>query len=250
MSLTTTASPLTWIEPAGISPRATVIVLAGRGETPEVYERFGKRLSHDAFRVVAVPTSEGDVPDEVVATLLADAATIRPVVLVGSDIGALHARRIADAHPAEIAAVVLAGIPGQRHTGGARDLSEEIQARTACPNHQRVLGTAARSALFAAPVAWGLIENALGSPDHAPGTPAAQVPVLAIHGEADTISPLGEATEAYRGLGATEVSVVRDGLHDVLNDLTHRSVAATIVLFLERVRLGDPGHPLIAPVAL
>jgi hypothetical protein len=32
------------------------------------------------------------------------------------------------------------------------------------------------------------------------------------------------------------VATVRDGRHDALNDITHRSVAAVIVQFLERVR--------------
>jgi hypothetical protein len=32
--------------------------------------------------------------------------------------------------------------------------------------------------------------------------------------------------------------VVEGGRHDVLNDATHRCVAATIVLFLESLRLG------------
>ena len=35
------------------------------------------------------------------------------------------------------------------------------------------------------------------------------------------------------------------GRHDALNDLTHRTVAAAVVQFLERLRLG-PGLPRIA----
>jgi hypothetical protein len=31
---------------------------------------------------------------------------------------------------------------------------------------------------------------------------------------------------------------IAGGRHDVLNDVTHRTVAATIILFLERLRLG------------
>lgn len=36
--------------------------------------------------------------------------------------------------------------------------------------------------------------------------------------------------------------LVDGGRHDLLNDLSHRSVAATIVLFLESLRAG-PGLP-------
>jgi hypothetical protein len=44
------------------------------------------------------------------------------------------------------------------------------------------------------------------------------------------------------------VTVIVGGRHDVLNDLSHRTVAATIVLFLERLRLGAD-LPVIAKVA-
>ena len=32
--------------------------------------------------------------------------------------------------------------------------------------------------------------------------------------------------------------MVADGRHDILNDASHRSVAASVVLFLERLRVG------------
>ena len=44
--------------------------------------------------------------------------------------------------------------------------------------------------------------------------------------------------EELRALGVDEFALVGGGLHDVLNDVTHRSVAATIVLFLEHVKAG------------
>ena len=43
-----------WDEPGGLIPRGTVVVIPGRGETPAVYERFGRRLAGDAYRVRAV----------------------------------------------------------------------------------------------------------------------------------------------------------------------------------------------------
>jgi len=63
-------------------------------------------------------------------------------------------------------------------------------------------------------------------------------PVLGIHGAADPISPLADARERYRRAPAAQLVSIADGRHDALNDLTHRTVAATIVLFLERLRLG------------
>jgi len=48
-------TPVTgWNEPDGLIPRGTVVVIPGRGETPGVYERFGRRLAGDAYRVRAV----------------------------------------------------------------------------------------------------------------------------------------------------------------------------------------------------
>jgi alpha-beta hydrolase superfamily lysophospholipase len=71
------------------------------------------------------------------------------------------------------------------------------------------------------------------------------VPVLAIHGGADRVSPLETAREAYRALGVDELAVVDGGLHDALNDVTHRSVAATLVLFLERVKAAAAADPIV-----
>jgi pimeloyl-ACP methyl ester carboxylesterase len=71
------------------------------------------------------------------------------------------------------------------------------------------------------------------------------VPTLAIHGEDDAISPLDGALTFYRSIPGVEIVTIAGGKHDVLNDVTHRTVAASIVLFLERVKLGSDA-PLIA----
>ena len=67
--------------------------------------------------------------------------------------------------------------------------------------------------------------------------------MLAIHGDGDVVSPIDEAIEVYAGAPGSEIVRVADGLHDILNDVSHRSVAAEIVQFLERLRL--PGTPRI-----
>jgi hypothetical protein len=46
-------------------------------------------------------------------------------------------------------------------------------------------------------------------------------------------------------LPAALVATVRDGRHDAFNDIAHRSVAATVVQFLERVRAGEGLEPII-----
>src|SRR5215470_9810955 len=83
-------SVLSWNEPEGLNPRGTVVVIPGRGERPGVYERFGRRISSDAYRVhvVANPVEDSALAAEQIRSLLAGP---QPVVLAGSDTGALFA---------------------------------------------------------------------------------------------------------------------------------------------------------------
>jgi hypothetical protein len=39
----------TWEEPQQLTARGTLFLLTGRGETPEVYQRFAGRLAADAY---------------------------------------------------------------------------------------------------------------------------------------------------------------------------------------------------------
>lgn len=232
-----TSALRTWTEPvSGPDARGTVVVLVGRGETPEVYERFGRRLAADAFRVVAV--GEPDPAPQAVAALLATLPG--PHVLVGTDAGALAAARLA--RVLDVAGVVLAGLPT---AAGVRSLTwdAELDARSACPAHQRVLAQATRTSLFADVTA--IVAADLTDPRDAP----LPVPVLALHGEDDRISPTEHAVAAYRTLGARHVLLVTDGRHDVLNDAAHRTVAGAVVQFLERVRLGGDLPTLVRDVA-
>ncbi len=242
--MTTTTHPMllasalrTWTEPApGPAARGTVVVLVGRGETAEVYERFGRRLAADAYRVVAV--AEPDPAPQALTSLLADLPA--PHVLLGTDAGALTAVRLARQVPVD--AVVLAGLPT---SAGVHGLAwhAELDARTACAAHQRVLGQATRSSLFADACAIGVAD--LTRPDDAP----LPVPVVALHGAADRISPAEQAVAAYRTLGARHVLLVADARHDVLNDVAHRSVAAALVQVLERLRLGAHLPDVVRDVA-
>ena len=79
-----------WDEPEGLNPRGTVIIVPGRGERPAVYERFGRRISADAYRVraVASPVEDPALAEKQVRSLLDGP---KPVVLAGSDTGALFA---------------------------------------------------------------------------------------------------------------------------------------------------------------
>ncbi|MFJ8816509.1 alpha/beta hydrolase [Amycolatopsis thermoflava] len=227
-------SPTSWDEPSGLAPRGTVVVLSGRGETPASYQRFGKRIAADAYRVRVVETDLDDVPSvrEAVVALLAD--TPAPRVLVGSDTGATLAASLAGELDL-VDGVVLAGLalPGSARDG---DWDDELEARTACPTHRRVLtedSGFARGAL-ARPVPWSL---------RVPAKPA-----LVLHGSADPVTPAASAFEPFRGVPTARLREVDGGRHDVLNDVSHRAVAANVVLFLESLRLGSELPAIVVDV--
>jgi alpha-beta hydrolase superfamily lysophospholipase len=244
-----------WAEPDGVAPRGTLIVLPGRGEAPELYQRFGRRIAADGYRVHVVSDPAAD-PALATAQVLAVAAEVRPYVLVGSDTGALFAvGLITSGQVADVDAVVLAGLPSDREadqaalrSGPARaeaadggrpgdSWEAELAARTACPTHRGRLAGAGlrRGALFEPiPAGWESLAD-LGR---------LTVPALGLHGTADPVSPLEAARERYRQTPRAELISIAGGVHDVLNDVNHRTVAATIVLFLERLRLGADLPPI------
>ncbi|WP_327692994.1 alpha/beta hydrolase [Streptomyces sp. NBC_00459] len=229
------SSPTSWDEPEGLAARGTLIVLPGRGEHGGVYARFGRRLAFDAYRVRALgdPSADPSVLDEA-AKLLADESLPGPKVLVGSDTGARYALQVAAEHPAGVDALILAGLPTGPWEPGSWD--DELAARTACPTHRARL---ADDPAFRP----GAIEAAVGLPE--PRLDQVQVPVLALHGKDDQVSPLDRALSVYEGHGHVRAVTFAGGRHDVLNDALHRTAAATVVLFLERLRL-SPELPLIA----
>ncbi|WP_344445961.1 alpha/beta hydrolase, partial [Kitasatospora nipponensis] len=73
-------------------------------------------------------------------------------------------------------------------------------------------------------------------PAAAPPPPAP--PAVLLRGAADPLAPAATARRLAERLPHTELVLVTDGLHDVLNDVTHRTVAAQLVQWLERLRLG------------
>ena len=112
--ITERATAAHWTEADGIAPRGTLILIPGRGESPELYERFGRRISSDGYRVHAVADPVAD-PALATSQVLGVAAEVRPYVLVGSDTGALFAAGlVASGRVTEADALVLAGLPGPR----------------------------------------------------------------------------------------------------------------------------------------
>ena len=248
MTLTTErATAAHWAEPEGIAPRGTLILIPGRGESPELYERFGRRIASDGSRVHAVADPVAD-PALATSQVLGVAAEARPYVLVGSDAGALFAAGlVASGRVTGADALVLAGLPARPEPTAvepaaadappAGSWEAELEARTACPTHRgRLAGQGLRRGALYEPVpdGWESLAD-LGR---------ITLPVLCLHGAADPVSPLADARERYAQAPRAELVSITGGVHDVLNDATHRTVAATVVLFLERLRLGAELPPI------
>ncbi|WP_433615174.1 alpha/beta fold hydrolase [Dactylosporangium sp. CA-139114] len=199
--------------------RGTLRLYPGRGEHPGVYERFARRLAFDGYQL-----GDGDQA---------------PLVLVGSDTGALAALAAAPALP--VAGVIAVGTPwAPAPVAPVLRWADELAARTACPAHRdRLEGDA------------GFARGALSTPVP-PELAAAvdpvkiEVPVLLLHGAADPVAPLAGARALAARLPRAELAVVRDGRHDVLNDAPHRTVAAHVVQWLERLRADPAAAPILA----
>ncbi|WP_226366332.1 alpha/beta hydrolase [Pseudonocardia sp. ICBG162] len=237
----TTPVLASWTEPEGIRPRGTVVVVPGRGEHAAVYERFGRRIAADGYRVWAVsdPTVDAARAAGQIRSLLdrtpseePGEAGPPPRVLVGSDTGALFAAGLVADGGAGIDGLVLAGLP-LRAAPGAPDWAEELALRTSCPTHRGRLDAddTVRRGTLTGPLPVGWVERARPS--------AIGVPVLGLHGADDAVSPLATVRDFYAALPAGELVGVAGGAHDALNDATHRTAAATAVLFLERLRAGS-----------
>lgn len=210
----------TWT-PQGAN-RGTLAVLPGRGETPALYERFGRRLAADGYTVV-VPEPGSDPG----GWFEPGAARF----LVGTDTGALRAWQLA--LEIEVDGLVLAGTP---LAGGERpaDRAAEIGVRTSCPVHRERLENDPD-------FQWGQLTAAPAPPERLP-----EVPVLLLHGDADSVAPVAPVAALAARLPQGSLAVFEDGVHDVLNDQHHRSAAARIVLFCEEIGKGAVVLPEVA----
>ena len=243
------ATAANWAEPDGVAPRGTLIVIPGRGEAPELYERFGRRIAADAYRVHVVADPAAD-PALTTSQVLAITAEVRPYVLVGSDTGALFAAGlVASGQVTGVDAVVLAGLPTAAERGGCR--RREAAAADAPSNRGR---RNSRRGPPAPPIAagWrarGCAGGRCSSPSRSAGNRSRTWGGWPRRCSACTARPTRSArstppANATAQAPQAELIGIAGGVHDVLNDVTHRTVAATIVLFLERLRLGAELPPI------
>jgi alpha-beta hydrolase superfamily lysophospholipase len=217
--------------PPQLAARGTVVVLPGRGEDATVYERLGLRLSFDAYRVRVLDDPTRD-PAAAAAAVKAQLDLPAPHVLLGSDTGALFAALLVAEGAVTVDGLVLAGLPVTPPRGEAPDWETELDARTTCPTHRtRLTDDTAfhRGALWTAPPPdWTDRANPTAVP----------VPVIGVHGADDPLSTLDDVRGWFARLPRSELGSLAGTAHDALNNQTHRTAAAVIVRFLERLRLG------------
>jgi len=209
--------------------RGTVVVLPGRGESEALYERLGDRLAYDGYDVLVTELPPLHGIDAAWLDQVAPPAEVTDaarVTLVGSDSGAVIAALLASRWGAD--SVVLAGIGGIDAAVERRTDEERIAERTSCVVHRgRLSADADLSALTVQTFRPEIVERFRAL--------RLTVPVLAVHGAVDEITGIGDALRLYGSLSPDiELAVVEGGVHDALNDATHRTVSAELVQFLER----------------
>ncbi len=191
-----------------------------------MYERFGRRIAVDGYVVAAF-----EAPDAADAAAWLAAQEHAPRVLVGSDRGAAAVLALA-AGGAPVDGVIVAGAargPARRR-GGRRRGAHRLPRAPRRPRR----GGGARASPPARP----------RSTSRMPRPSAASASRSSRSTAAPTPSPRSPRhAMPCAALAELELVETVDGLHDALNDASHRSVAATIVLWLERLRAAGVHDP-------
>ena len=71
--------------------------------------------------------------------------------------------------------------------------------------------------------------------------PTLTVPTLAVHGEIDPIASVGAVRAYSEQIPALHIAEFAGSRHDVLNDVTHREVAESIIGFIDEHASLQPG---------
>jgi alpha-beta hydrolase superfamily lysophospholipase len=231
-------------------PRAAVIFLHGFGEHTGVYHRYGFALNAAGIDLWAVdefghgltPGERGDFGSieasiglsDGLSELAAAATPDIPLVAQGHSFGAVATLWNLIDHPGKYRAGVISGAP-LVPVPGLVDADSTFEI--------------APSQLSADPFYLDLMENDPLAFVDADGRPLARelvrcwdtfgaklptlaVPTLAVHGANDPIGPIGAVKAYAEEVEPLSLVEIPGGGHDILNDVTHREVAAAIVEFI------------------
>nr|WP_296773114.1 alpha/beta fold hydrolase [Rhodococcus sp. (in: high G+C Gram-positive bacteria)] len=232
-------------------PRAAVIFLHGYGEHSGLYHRFANSLSADGIDVWALDQighglTTGDRGDfGSLRELGADASTLGsiarmatpdvPSIIVGHSLGSVVATLAVLDDSARYDAAVISGAPlsplpwlddgTEQFDLDPSELSSDPFYLDALVNDPFAFVSSDSGQLLAQefPRAWARFDADL---------PSLAVPVLAIHGELDRISPVDGVRRWLARVPELELREIAGARHDVLNEIGHRRTAAVIANFI------------------
>jgi hypothetical protein len=222
--------------------RGLFVVLPGRGDVASHYIRLGERLSFDGYTVVVpeAPVTGIDVAVELWTSATSDSVRYPISILIGVDVAAgFAASAVAEGLLSPTALVLAGAVTAAAPTSPTTDPSTEIQLRTSCPVHREVLATSSATPFFDG----GAIVTSWPAPD-APVSIAA----LIVHGAEDRLAPVEDVVDQTAQWPNRTVVTVVGGVHDVLNDIHHRTIAAELISFAERLRVDPTGPEILTRV--
>jgi alpha-beta hydrolase superfamily lysophospholipase len=236
---------------AAEAPRAAVIFLHGFGEHTGVYHRYGFALNAAGIDLWAVdqfghglsPGPRGDfgsIEDSAALAEALSAAAERerpglPLVAQGHSFGSIVTLvRLLDLPDRYVAGVIsgapVVPIPALLDADSSFDLdpgwlSADPFYLDALENDPLAFVDADGAALAR--------ELDRGWDRFGADLPSLSVPTLAVHGEADPVADVGGIRAYAEQIEALTLTEIPDGRHDILNDTTHREVAAAIIEFVD-----------------
>jgi len=231
--------------------RGRFVILQGRGDDASYYERLGRRISSDGYTAY--------VPLETVKTTH-DAADLwndltqgwhreTPIIALTVDSSAGYFTHAVSNSLLNLVpdALVLTGIALQNDATSryASHGTDELALRSACPIHRAVVKAAVGTGQLLA----SDIEPIDPTPPIVPAHTVGVLPSLIIHGSNDDISPVEQVRSTLHDWTKAELVSVHNGLHDVLNDVNHRTVSGEIIAFAERLRLGADAPNIVTKEA-
>ena len=238
---------------ASAEPRAAVIFLHGFGEHTGLYHRYAFALNAVGIDLWAVdqighglsPGDRGNFGSIETSSALADHVTELalnenpgiPLVAQGHSFGAVVTLFRLLGAPDRYRAGIVSGaplVPVAELLDADSSLDLELAWLSADPFYL--------DSLENDPLAFA---DADGAPlarelDRAWDTfgadlPTLAVPTLAVHGSADPIAPIGAVRAYAEQIEPLSLVEIDGGRHDILNDVAHREVAASIVEFVDGV---------------
>jgi alpha-beta hydrolase superfamily lysophospholipase len=230
------------------SPRAVVVFLHGFGEHGGHYHRFAHDLGAESFEVWGLDLpghglSSGDrgdfgSVDDIVkgatslVVLARDQHPHLPLVLIGHSLGGVSAA-VMSARGASMDALVLTGTP-------LAGLPAEVDPEPVMSRDEFYLDALAHDPLGfdrapAEPALWRNIGRCTAELEA--GLALSTTPTLFVNGDRDVFAPVGEARRWAERMPRARVQLIRDGHHDIVNDLQHREVSDAICRFIVQ-RLG------------